>query len=72
MRSIIKPAVNVAIAAQVTAYGRILIRKFIHNIIKGGGSVAYTATDSVYTNLPLHTMPELAGFIGNDLGQFKT
>jgi len=40
---------------------------YSHN--KAGGKVGYTATDSVYTDLPLHTMPEFTDVIGNDLGQ---
>jgi hypothetical protein len=42
-----------------------------HKIIEAGGKVGYTATDSVYTDLPLHTMPEFSDVIGNDLGQFR-
>ena len=63
--------VNIAIAAQVTAYGRVLIRDFIHRIIKLGGKVAYTATDSVYTNLDMQNHPDFKGIVGPDLGQFK-
>ena len=40
---------------------------YSHN--KAGGKVGYTATDSVYTDLPLLTMPEFTDVIGNDLGQ---
>jgi DNA polymerase elongation subunit (family B) len=63
--------VNVAIAAQVTAYGRVLIRNLINRIDKAGGIVAYSATDSVYTNLSLEDIPEFKSLVGKEMGQFK-
>jgi hypothetical protein len=63
--------VNVAIAAQVTAYGRVLIRSLINKIDKHGGLVAYSATDSVYTNLKLEEIPEFSKLVGTEMGQFK-
>jgi hypothetical protein len=63
--------VNVAIAAQVTAYGRALIREMINSIHQAGGVVAYSATDSVYTDIKLEDNPKFSKLVGKDLGQFK-
>jgi hypothetical protein len=63
--------VNVAIASQVTAYGRVLIRDLINKIHNEGGVVAYSATDSVYTDLDLEKNPKFSHLVGKELGQFK-
>jgi hypothetical protein len=47
-------------------------RLIIHKRIQFGGKVGYTATDSVYTDLPLPPTAEaFKDFVGNELGQFK-
>jgi hypothetical protein len=65
------PEVNVALAAEITAQGRILIRRKIKDIQDMGGLVGYSATDSVYTNLDLSKIDHFKNDIGNQLGQFK-
>ena len=57
---------SIAIAAAVTAYARVYMSKIKLDIINKGGSVYYTDTDSIVTNIPLDN--EL---VGKDLGQFK-
>nr|YP_010689748.1 DNA polymerase type B domain-containing protein [Erysiphe quercicola]WBR75374.1 DNA polymerase type B domain-containing protein [Erysiphe quercicola] len=58
--------VSIAIASAVNSYARIFMNKVKLALLKKGGSVYYTDTDSLVTDIPLE--PEL---VGNELGQFK-
>lgn len=44
-------AVSVAIAASVTAYGRIHINKVKYEILNSGGKIYYSDTDSIVTDI---------------------
>jgi hypothetical protein len=63
--------VNVAIAAQVTAYGRVLIRELINEIHQAGGVVAYSATEPACAGLKLEDNPKFQHLVGPEMGQFK-
>lgn len=58
--------VAVSISAAVTAYARIYMGNIKLEIIKRGGEIYYTDTDSIVTNIDI---PK--DFVGNELGQFK-
>lgn len=58
--------VAVSISAAVTAYARIYMSSIKLDILKKGGEIFYTDTDSIVTNIDLPK--EL---VGNQLGQFK-
>lgn len=58
--------VSIAIASAVTSYARIIITKHKLDILTRGGSVYYSDTDSLVTDMPLKQ-----DLIGKDLGQFK-
>nr|YP_009744359.1 hypothetical protein [Xylaria hypoxylon]QIE13215.1 hypothetical protein [Xylaria hypoxylon] len=58
--------VSLVISAAVTSYARIYMNKIKLNILKKGGKIYYTDTDSIITDIPLNN-----NLIGKDLGQFK-
>ena len=58
--------VSIAIASAVTSYARINISKTKLDILKKGGKLFYSDTDSIVTNIPLDDR-----LIGNALGQYK-
>ena len=58
--------VTIAIASAVTSYGTITITKAKLDILKKGGKLYYSDTDSIATGIPLDN--EL---VGDNLGQFK-
>jgi hypothetical protein len=58
--------VSVSTASAITAYARIYINKIKLLILKLGGKIYYSDTDSIVSNIKLPS--EL---VGNDLGQFK-
>jgi hypothetical protein len=58
--------VSVSTAAAVTSYARIYMSKIKLDILNRGGSVYYTDTDSIVTDIYLNE--EL---VGNEIGQFK-
>ena len=58
--------ISIAVASAVTAYARIAMSKIKLDILKNGGSIYYTDTDSIVTNVIL---PE--AMVGPNLGQFK-
>ncbi len=58
--------VSIAIASAITSYARIFISKIKLDILNKGGSLYYSDTDSIVTNIPLN--PEQVGI---NLGQFK-
>jgi hypothetical protein len=57
---------SVAIAAAVTSYARVYMSIIKLDILNKGGSIYYTDTDSIVTDIALSE-----DLIGNDLGQFK-
>ena len=58
--------VSVSTASAITAYARIYINKIKLLILKLGGKIYYSDTDSIVSNIKLPVE-----FVGNDLGQFK-
>lgn len=58
--------ISLPIAAAVTAYARIQIYKFKDYIVKNGGTLYYTDTDSIHASMPL---PE--EMVSGALGQMK-
>jgi hypothetical protein len=58
--------VCVAIPAAVNAYARIIMNETKLDILKGGGNIYYTDTDSIVTDKPLPNH-----LVGEDIGQFK-
>lgn len=58
--------VSIAIASAVTSYARIYMNKVKLDILKRGGIIYYTDTDSIVTNTPLPS-----NMIGEELGLFK-
>lgn len=58
--------ISIPIAAAVTAYGRINIYKYKDWIVKNGGTLYYSDTDSIYCSIPL---PD--NLISNELGAMK-
>lgn len=61
--------VSIVISAFVTSYARIYMHKILLEILRKGGKIYYTDTDSIVTDISLEEIdPDL---VGNDLGQFK-
>lgn len=58
--------VSVAISSAVTSYSRIFMNKIKLGILNKGGSIYYTDTDSIVTNIKLSN-----SIIGLDIGKFK-
>jgi hypothetical protein len=58
--------VSLSTAAAVTAYARIYMSKVKLDILDKGGSIYYTDTDSIVTDIPLKE-----SLVGDELGQFK-
>jgi hypothetical protein len=58
--------VSISTSSAITAYARIYINKIKLLILKLGGKIYYSDTDSIVTNIRL---PE--EFVGNELGKFK-
>lgn len=58
--------VSVAVASAVTSYARIIINKIKLDILKKGGNIYYSDTDSIVTNIPLEDK-----LVGKNIGQFK-
>lgn len=58
--------VSIAIASAVTSYARITISKAKLNVLKKGGELYYSDTDSIVTNVPFDD-----DVVGNKLGQYK-
>ena len=58
--------VSVAISSAVTAYSRIYMNKIKLDILNKGGSIYYTDTDSIVTDIKLDD-----SVVGKDLGKFK-
>lgn len=58
--------VSIIISALVTSYARVFMFKIMNEILKVGGQIYYTDTDSIITDIRLD--PSL---VGNELGQFK-
>lgn len=58
--------ISLPISAAVTAYGRMNVYNYKNHIVKSGGSLYYSDTDSIYTNI---TLPD--SMISSKLGQMK-
>ena len=58
--------VSVAISSCVTAYSRIYMNKVKLDVLSKGGSIYYTDTDSIVTDIKLDN-----NIVGADIGQFK-
>src|SRR5947209_7997229 len=58
--------VSIAIASAVTSYSRIYMNQIKLDILSKGGSIYYTDTDSIVTNIKLPS-----SMIGNEIGMFK-
>ena len=58
--------VSLTTAAAVTSYARIYMSKIKLDILSKGGSIYYTDTDSIVTDIPLDS-----NIVGDKLGQFK-
>ena len=58
--------VSVAISSCVTSYARIYMNKIKLDILRKGGSIYYTDTDSIVTDLKLDD-----NLVGEDIGEFK-
>lgn len=56
--------VSIATSAAITSYARIYMSKIKLDILKKGGNIYYTDTDSIVTNITLDN-------VGNNLGEFK-
>ena len=56
--------VSIVISAAITAYARIYMNRIKLDILSKGGSIYYTDTDSIVTNIPLDN-------VGNNIGEFK-
>jgi len=64
--------VSIVISSFVTAYARIHMHKVKLSILKAGGAIFYSDTDSIVTDLTLDFLKELLpDYIGNKLGQLK-
>ena len=59
-------SVSVAISSAVTAYAIIFMNKVKLNIIRSGGKIYYSDTDSIVTDKPLSS-----DLVGNEIGKFK-
>jgi hypothetical protein len=62
--------VSITVSAFVTSYARIFMCKIKLLIIKLGGKIYYSDTDSLVTDIPLDTL-DLSHLLGKELGQFK-
>lgn len=61
--------VSIIIAAIITSYARVFMLQIMLDIVRLGGKIYYTDTDSIVTDMPLERLnPDL---VGNGLGQFK-
>jgi DNA polymerase elongation subunit (family B) len=58
--------VSVAISSAITSYARIYMNNIKLNILKRGGNIYYTDTDSIVTDIKLENK-----YVGKSLGQFK-
>ena len=58
--------VSLTTAAAITSYARIYMSKIKLDILSKGGSIYYTDTDSIVTDIPLDS-----NIVGDKLGQFK-
>ena len=58
--------VSLTTAAAITSYARIYMSKIKLDILSKGGSIYYTDTDSIVTDIPLDS-----NLVGDKLGQFK-
>jgi hypothetical protein len=58
--------VSVATSSAITSYSRIYMNKIKLDILNKGGSIYYTDTDSIVTDLKLDD-----NLVGKDIGQFK-
>ena len=58
--------VSISTSAAITSYARIYINKIKLWILKNGGEIYYSDTDSIVSNIPL---PD--EFVGSELGKFK-
>jgi DNA polymerase type B, organellar and viral len=58
--------VSVAISSAVTSYSRIFMNKVKLDVLSKGGSIFYTDTDSIVTDIKLD-----ASIVGEELGKFK-
>lgn len=58
--------VSIIISALVTSYARVYMLKIMKDIINAGGSIYYTDTDSIITDIELDST-----LIGKELGKFK-
>jgi len=64
--------VSLVTAAFVTSYARVYMQKIKLAILKVGGLIYYSDTDSIVTNLTLKKLEEkLGNYVGNKLGQLK-
>ena len=61
--------VSIIVAVMITSYARVFMLKLMSKVINEGGSIYYTDTDSLVTDIPLENInPDL---VGSGLGQFK-
>jgi hypothetical protein len=64
--------VSIILASFVTSYARVYMHKMKLAILKGGGNIYYSDTDSIVTDLTLDQLKkELKNKIGNNIGQLK-
>jgi len=61
--------VSIAISAMVTSYARIFMNKIKLEILKSGGKIFYSDTDSIVTDIDLNNIN--SKLVGKELGQFK-
>ena len=57
---------NVGISSAISSYGRIYMSGIMSFVMRNGGSIYYTDTDSIVTDMQLPSY-----LIGKELGQFK-
>ncbi len=58
--------VSIALASAITAYSRIFINKAKIDVLKKGGSIYYSDTDSLVTDIKLDD-----SLVGSEMGKFK-
>jgi hypothetical protein len=64
--------VSIVLASFVTSYARVYMHTIKLAILKGGGKIYYSDTDSIVTDLTLNKLKQkLNNIIGNNLGQLK-
>jgi DNA polymerase type B, organellar and viral len=61
--------VSIAISAMITSYARIFMNKIKLLILKSGGKIYYSDTDSLVTDIDLNIID--SKLVGKGLGQFK-